>query len=266
MNLQQLIELAVLDAMGLLDDDERAQFESAFSAAAPAVQAQVRREQTRLSVIEALLPDVSPPAGLRSAVVDAVRRQILAAGLNGEAETPILPFVRSTGVSRFWRATALGLAAAALALGIAMFDIYKRYNEVVNITATSNQVAQMIEKFGAPYVKDVLFNKDTKRVVMAPVAAGFKGHASLFFSPEWKEAKFFHDGLDSRDGRIYKLAIVDDKDNVVEVLREFEASGGLSTEAFRLPSTAANAKFAVMATDDSGRDQVIGHGQLPSSL
>jgi hypothetical protein len=76
MNLQQMIESAILDAMGLLDDSEREQFERAFRTASPVIQAQIRREQTRLSQIEALLPDVTPPASLRAAVVDAVRRQI----------------------------------------------------------------------------------------------------------------------------------------------------------------------------------------------
>ena len=39
MNLQQLIELSILDAMGLLDEDEQFRFEAAFRAASPAVQA-----------------------------------------------------------------------------------------------------------------------------------------------------------------------------------------------------------------------------------
>ena len=45
MTLQELIELAILDAMGLLDEEERLAFEVAFRASAPAVQAQVRRER-----------------------------------------------------------------------------------------------------------------------------------------------------------------------------------------------------------------------------
>ena len=67
MSIQQLIELAILDAMALLDHEEQDQFDAAFRASSPAVQSQVRREQTRLAVIETLLPDVTPPAGLRAA-------------------------------------------------------------------------------------------------------------------------------------------------------------------------------------------------------
>ena len=76
MSLQEMIEMAILDAMGLLDEREQSSFESAFRAASPSVQSQVRREQTRLSRIESLLPDVTPPSGLRAAVLTAVRAEM----------------------------------------------------------------------------------------------------------------------------------------------------------------------------------------------
>src|SRR5258708_2509980 len=128
MNLQQLIELAVLDAMGLLDETEQGQFESGFAGASPQVQAQVRREQTRLSVMDALLPDVSPPAGLRAAVLEAVRRHILAAESGPALEHPSM--LRSRNVSRFWRTASLGLAAACVVMGYATFELYQRSNEL----------------------------------------------------------------------------------------------------------------------------------------
>ena len=84
MKTQELIELAVLDAMGLLDEAEREAFEAGFSSASPAVQAQVRREQTRLCLSEALLPDEEPPAGLRALVVEAVRKAMASVGGAGE--------------------------------------------------------------------------------------------------------------------------------------------------------------------------------------
>ena len=64
MTTRELLELASLDAMGLLDDNEHEAFEGAFRAAAPAVQRQVRREQERLTGDTSTLPDVDPPAEL----------------------------------------------------------------------------------------------------------------------------------------------------------------------------------------------------------
>ena len=129
MRLQQLIELAILDAMGLLDEDEQRSFDSAYRTAAPAVQAQVRREQTRLSRIESLLPAVTPPAGLRAAVLEAVRREILAAEMADPAVVGTLPqIVKSRGVSAFWRAASVGMAAAAVVLGITTLQMQSNYN------------------------------------------------------------------------------------------------------------------------------------------
>ncbi|QYU70067.1 hypothetical protein J4558_08100 [Leptolyngbya sp. 15MV] len=49
MPFHDLLEMAVLDTLGLLDEQEQAAFEMAFRSAPPAVQAQVRREQTRFA-------------------------------------------------------------------------------------------------------------------------------------------------------------------------------------------------------------------------
>jgi hypothetical protein len=57
MTAYELIEMAVLDALGILDEEERASFERAFAAAAPGLQAQVRAEQARLVDLVDLLPD-----------------------------------------------------------------------------------------------------------------------------------------------------------------------------------------------------------------
>ena len=76
MTTHELLELASLDAMGLLDPEEREAFELAFRAAAPALQAQIRREQLRLSYIDGILPVVEPPPGLRARVMAKVREAI----------------------------------------------------------------------------------------------------------------------------------------------------------------------------------------------
>lgn len=268
MNLQQLIELSVLDAMGLLDDVERGEFESAFRAAAPAVQAQVRREQTRLSVIESLLPDVAPPAGMRSVVLDAVRRQILADRVASDADAPepfSLPMLRPAGVSRLWRAAAFGLAAAALVLAVAGLEVFNRYNDLVREVQRDGTVAALEGRFGPQYVRDVLFSRDTKRVVFSPAAEGFKGQISAFFHPEWKDAKLFHFGLEENSGRVYKIAVIDENDNVVQVLKTFSPDGSIDGVRFSLPQTKqANSKLAVLRAGDGGRDVVVERGDLPT--
>src|SRR5438105_666068 len=102
MNTHDLLEMASLDAMGLLDPEEREAFERAFRAAPPPLQAQIRREQLRFSAADDILPQVEPPLGLRARVIAAVREAMQT--MAGRRAAEAAPALRSaTAVSRFWR-------------------------------------------------------------------------------------------------------------------------------------------------------------------
>ena len=115
LNTHDLMEMASLDAMGLLDPEEREAFERAFRAAVPAVQAQIRREQLRFSRVDDILPQVEAPLGLKARVLAAVREAMQTMAARRDEPAPALRF--PTGVSRFWRVGAIGAMAAALVLG-----------------------------------------------------------------------------------------------------------------------------------------------------
>ncbi|MEM9066818.1 MAG: hypothetical protein AAGB51_15175 [Planctomycetota bacterium] len=122
---QELIETAVLDALGLLDEDERARFDSSFYAASPELQAAIRREQARVSGDPSLLPDIEPPAELRGRVIQAFRAALVGdqagsadiAGrihaAAGGAESGVSGRRR---VSTAWRTTTVAFAAAVAVL------------------------------------------------------------------------------------------------------------------------------------------------------
>jgi anti-sigma-K factor RskA len=261
MNLQQLIELAVLDAMGLLDETEQHQFETAFRAASPQVQAQVRREQTRLSVMDSLLPDVSPPAGLRAAVLELVRRHILGQERDVAGELPVL---RSTSrVSHLWRTASIALAAACVVLSVGTYQMYRSASETGTRLNDDGFMKAMVNKVGAAYVRDVLFDRDTRRVVFSPVATGTHGQVSAFFNPEWKEAKLFHLGLGDAEGRTYKLALIDDHNNIT-VLRSFNPTGEMDSVTFVLDRTLPKSRLAVLTTNKAGADEIVETGELPA--
>src|SRR5690606_2614363 len=111
MTTQELIELALLDAYGLLDETERAAFDAAFMASPPSVRARVRRGQTRLAKSDWLLPDVPPPAGLRAAVIEAARRAMAEVGGRERGVTHaagrVPPMLPNRRVSPLWRAASL---------------------------------------------------------------------------------------------------------------------------------------------------------------
>ncbi len=238
MTTQEMIEFALLDAVGLLDEQEREAFERAFAAAAPAVQAQVRREQTRLSQIEMLLPDVSPPAGLRAAVIEAVRRAMAA-----EAEQPaslsfVPPMARSRQVSRWWRAGSLGLATAAAVFMMTTLYLWNERSQVENLRKYDAMMADLASQVGPGRVRDVLLDPDTDRKVFKRVADGSKAEASIFRSPEWKDkAIFVCAGLTGEPGKPYRLAIVDDQDNIVRELAVIPPGGLVTPREIELTSS-----------------------------
>ena len=72
----ELLELAALDALGVLDAVESARFERAFDAAAPSLQAEARSIQDKVALDPMLLSDEAAPASLRlrtlARVADAI--------------------------------------------------------------------------------------------------------------------------------------------------------------------------------------------------
>jgi len=122
----ELAEMALLDAFGLLDAAEQMRFEQAFLAVSPDVQAEVRRVQSEIAMDEALLPQCEPPAELKARVLERIRSAMSmdTAGMLGVDE---LPFQRDTigqigsgsrvmGSVWTWRMAALVLLGVCLTL------------------------------------------------------------------------------------------------------------------------------------------------------
>ena len=76
MNVQQLLEHAHLDALGMLEPQEQVEFQRALADAPPSVREMVRREQARACDINAILPDVTPSPELRARVLAAISAEI----------------------------------------------------------------------------------------------------------------------------------------------------------------------------------------------
>jgi hypothetical protein len=257
MTLQELIELAILDAMGLLDEEEQELFEAAFQSAAPAVQSQVRREQTRLSHIDALLPEVAPPAGLRAMVLKAVREEMARATETDSGELVVPMIIRSRGVSPGWRAASLGLAAAMLVLTVMMVFFQVQHQRARDQFHQDAFFAALSEQLGPRFVRDVLFDRDTQRVLFVASDPAFKGQASVFVNPEWTSAKFFCHAFQTPDGRTYRLAIIDENDVVVGELTSFTSNGGLLSRDIALNYGPGSTLAIIAYRDGPGQSPVV---------
>mgnify|MGYP000878694639 CR=1 FL=1 len=237
MTTQELLENAQLDALGLLDEQEREQFERAFQAAAPALREQIRREQKRLCTIESILPNVEPPTGLWPKVLAAVRAAQTAGTLESarshagtDRTAKPLPMQRSAGVHRMWRASALGFATAAVVMAGALLYVQQTATSQETAMLRDMKLAKAVESFGAEYLSEQLFSKETSRLVMTAASGDSKGRAAIFLNPAWDRAMLYCQSVAVGEGQTLRLVVLSENGTVERELDEFsgiESRGGL---------------------------------------
>ncbi len=217
MTTHELLEHASLDAMGLLDPDEREAFERAFRAAAPALQAQVRREQLRLSHLDDVLPAVDLPPGLRARVLAAVRDAIGSMTIrkfSGGSGGAIVPDLRQAyGVSRLWRVGAIACAAASVVLGLSVLQMRFDFADIQ--TGGKNQVAYdaILKDFGVNF-SQTMFDPHTRFVQFdaGPASEGvpFGGRALLIVEGDTGKGQLFLKNLPA-SGVEYEVVVIDEE-------------------------------------------------------
>lgn len=248
MKTKDLIEIAQLHTLGLLDEADAAEFETAFAAAAPGVQAQVRREQARLAQMDAVLPEVDPRPELRGLVIEAVRREATVArasestirheaGRQGAGRVPAI--ISGRRVSRLWRTAAVSFAAMALVLGA--FTVYvKIAQNALQHKLENDAFADSVAKnIGPQFANDVLFGDGT-RYVFTNTDPKFAYRASVIVSPRSDRAVLFYN-LPSNNSEIYQLVQVDDEGRQIgqPIIKEFTSPGGIQGEPIKVTPGAA---------------------------
>jgi hypothetical protein len=188
MKTHELLELAALDALGLLDEGERESFDRAFRAAPPALQAQIRREQTRIAGDDSFLPRVEVPLGLKARVVAAWREAVDA--MAGSATRTSsgrriggLTLLPSRGVSSLWRAGAIGCAAASVVLAVTMLNVRDEFDKYADVSNQNSQDEFWANEFGARWVRAIT-SPTTKVVQFDPSSAAVKTGAVLLIDAE----------------------------------------------------------------------------------
>jgi hypothetical protein len=237
MNAHELLETANLDAMGLLDPEEREAFERALRAAPPALQAQVRREQLRLASMDDLLPRAELPIGLKARVMAAVReamqqvaRRESPAGVAGVIGT-LRP---ATGVHRLWRTGAIAAMAACLTLGFVSLQIRASVSEMEQVARNSVVSSYMQAEFGRQFAS-AFFSADTRFVKFTPEAAADAGpgrasKATLLFDPSTRTARLFCMDLPVGE-REFEVVVVDRNGNQERAVLTFRPSNaGIVTQ------------------------------------
>ncbi len=231
MNTRELLEMTVLDSMGLLETHEQDLFERAFADSPPAIREQVRFEQARLVDLTDLLPGVEPRAELRGIVIDTVRQAMDEAEAAQAAETrrahhtpgrSVPRLSRGPRVSWVWRAAAIGLAVSVAVLGVALTQYQMDFNNLEN----ELRLGQLEELVGAEHLDDLVFNPQTKRAFLTPVDAGSPAIAAVFFNPDRSVARLYHKNVGADAGQgTFRLVVLDENDNVVREVATFNSEG-----------------------------------------
>jgi hypothetical protein len=199
MTREELLELAALDAFGLLDEYEAALYTRSFHHAPVAVQNEIKELQAAFAHEASLLPDVEPDPALRQRVLDAVARAIEAESMelaplamigrpdrarNGAAGR--MGFGASTPV---WRAAAFALAAALLVVAYFAGQFLERNNQMTDYVIgilTHDQIQEKIK----PNFRDFVANPSCAMDVLQPATDGIDAVATVFVNERTGEAFF----------------------------------------------------------------------------
>lgn len=226
-DVHELLELAILDVEGYLEPEERDAFDRAFAAATPAVQAQVRREQTRWASTKPDLPAIDAPAHLRARVLAAFREDRLIRAAFDRSEDVVGQIRPSHGVNRLWRVGAAAAAAAAIALGVMTVQLQREYQDIASTVAANAALDRIRDQFGAGFDR-MLLGEHTTIVQLVPVNAADGPQRSrpsglLLVDRQNNSASFLVRGL-STQGDAYELVLMDNDGKVVSTASSFRSS------------------------------------------
>lgn len=271
MRIQELIENSLLHSLGLLEPDESAQFLRAFDNASPQVREHVLNEQARLAINIDWLPEVDPPESLRDAVISRVRAAMAAErDARATQHPPINSAVRkdqtlrrhgsmdmvpSRGVSKVWRASAIGLLTAAIVLGATTLQLREQFNTLDQRIRENNFTDESVRALG-PGVKDLLLSGEFQRVRFTPSETTYQGQATLWFDPESRTAYLICDRLPVDDGRSYTLVVLNDEGAVAERLANFSSDGRFMQREVKLVMQ-PNTRLAILASGGAGQVSTV---------
>jgi len=268
MSTAEMLELAGVDALGLLDDAEHAAFDRAFARAPGSVRELVRAEQARVAELGLSLPDAEVDPALRTKVLARVRAEITKAGepasgsqAAGSAgvsrvaahdatrhEPRSLGLRRARRVSSFWRVATVGASVAAVVLAVLQVQLRQKYDQLEN----DAQIASLIDAIGIEHVEDVLFSGAVQRVQFVSVGATGRAQAMLLHNPDQSRSRLYVMNLASRTG--YSLVTVDAKNVPIAEVGSFKTDDLLTSVDVSLPGKPGETvRVAIMSTDEDPR-------------
>lgn len=219
--MKDMLELASLDAMGMLDDDHRRAFDATFRSLPEPARAHLRAEQARFAEMTTILPEVTPAPELGDRVVDAVSAEAAAENdiLGRLGQLGPVESVSAPRVHRVWRATAIAGLAAAMAFGVTVVYLQSSQRQQFNAIRTDQTFAvltPLISQLANPNSDRITFAADGGQGIRAGVAV-------LFVDRQTRKAQLACWNLPESGGQ-YSLVITSGG-SPVSTVATFRASG-----------------------------------------
>ena len=245
MNVQQLLEHAHLDALGMLEPQEQLEFRRVLAESPARVREMVRREQERACDIGAILPEVVASPELRSRVLAAIAAEIAASaaalrdgsedetGRGGATGAGLYDFRPAAVVSRRWRTTAVALVGACGVLAVALANVVAINTQIKGSMVVTDLSKEVMLGLGSDRINDVLFGGTARRAPFV-ASSGFGGVASVLHSPGWDEGVVAYKDLPERPGGEYRLVTLDDRGGVAEELATLGPGGDKSIRTVKI--------------------------------
>lgn len=227
-----LLEDALLDVYGMLDDEQRERFEQAFRSAPPALQAELRRAQTRFAKFTGFLPEVDAPIELRSKVLSAVRQAVDGKGssvlrLTDGADPE--PMEDRRYVSRVWRIVSLATATAAVVMGATVLQMRSDFDTIRKIVYADDG-AKISMALGGLQLRDLLYSRDSRLFAFDVVdeqAVPAYTLAKFVYSESSKQGVVFTSKLPALDGTEYVVAVVNEQGDLIKRLTTITNSSNI---------------------------------------
>ena len=249
MTRRELLELAALDALDLLDEFEAAIYTRSFHDAPATVQDEVIRLQAEVSGDLSLLPGEEPDSGLRERVLRVVaeaieREESRLAPLATIGRRRAAGFQHESGrrswlnpSGQVWRAASFALAGVTVVFALFWAEAYRHGNKV-SVLALDKNTVEVLEELIGPTIKDFLFDPATVYTVLE---SKIGAEAILVINETTREAMLVTDGLVQASDDAYILSFLD-KDGKETYVQKFGSTGGLQGIALgTLPAAALTA-------------------------
>ncbi|MDP7006360.1 MAG: hypothetical protein QF718_09145 [Phycisphaerales bacterium] len=222
-NYKQLIELAVLDAYGLLEPIESDLFNRSFHDAPATIQDEIIRMQRDFAVDESLLPADLPPASLKQLVLDSVAKaadkeaqRLAPLALIGARASAAKSQQGTSTTTYFWRTAALILFGISVVLGIIVVDTKREVKTITNIALNNSATTTVVDIAGKefksfidnPYCQVLHFIEDTQETKPSylRVAMNERFGGGFILGLDLKtDSEFIVQGT-TKDGTIIELA------------------------------------------------------------